>query len=76
MRHGAGAEREADADFALARAGARQHEVGGVAADGQQQQQHDGLQDERAPPVSRRCGPRGACQNGSTSPPTRGWSSG
>ena len=40
----AGAEREAHADLALPRAGARQHQVRGVAADREQQQQHDALQ--------------------------------
>ena len=40
-----GAEREPHADFAVARAGAREHEVGGVAADREQHQQHHALQD-------------------------------
>ena len=66
MRARAGAERQAHADLALPRARPGQHEVGGVAADGEQQEEHDPLQDpERA--ASMRCGPRGACQNGSTS---------
>ena len=42
---GPGAEREAHADFAIARAGAREHQVGGVAADREQHQQHHALQD-------------------------------
>ncbi len=39
-----GAERDAHPDLALPRAGARQHQVGGVGADRQQDEQHDGLQ--------------------------------
>ena len=40
-----GAEGEPHADFALPRGGAREHEVGGVAAHRQQHQQHHALQD-------------------------------
>ncbi len=39
------AKRQPHADFAIARARAREHEVGGVAADGEQHQQHHALQD-------------------------------
>ncbi len=39
------AERQAHAHFALTRARPRQHEVRGVPADGEQQEQHDALQD-------------------------------
>ena len=45
--HRAGAEREAHAHLPLTRARAGQHEVGGVAADGEQQQQHDRLKDDQ-----------------------------
>ena len=44
-----GAEREAHAHFALTRAGARQQQVRGVAADREQQEQHDALQHRHAP---------------------------
>ena len=53
MRQRPRAEREPHAHFALPRAGAREHEVGGVAAHREQQQQHDDLQDrERGAPSS------------------------
>ena len=44
-----GSERQPDADLPVPRAGARQHQVRGVAADGEQQQEQHSLQDaERA----------------------------
>jgi hypothetical protein len=39
------AERESDADLTVPRARPRQHEVGGVAADGEEEDEHDRLQD-------------------------------
>ena len=44
MRQPSGAERDAHPDLALPRAGAREHQVGGVGADRQQNEQHDALQ--------------------------------
>ena len=70
------AERQPHAHLALTRARAREHEVGRVAADREQQEQHHRLQDRRARAVSKRCGPRGDCQNGSTSPRTVAFVSG
>ena len=55
----AGAERHAHADFALPRAGPRQHQVRGVAAHREQHQQHDALQGGERPVIIS-CGPRGA----------------